>query len=274
MTELKVFKNDIFEVAIKLDNGEITFDAERVARSLGLVGVSTKSGGRQYEWIRWDRVNEYLKPSTTSAEKEELVTVSKGDFIPEPAVYKLAFKASNEVAEKFQDWLAIEVLPAIRKYGAYMTEDTVEKALTNPDFLIQLASRLKEEKSRNEILENENKELAPKAEYTDKVLNSTGIFTATEIAKDFGLKSAQALNNILNGFRIIRRVNDKWCLYAEYCGRGYAKDKVALIKRKDGTTKSVAELYWTEKGRKFIYDFLVKQELLREESIINGADNS
>ncbi|WP_458693156.1 BRO-N domain-containing protein, partial [Parvimonas micra] len=67
--------------------------------------------GKQY--IRWNRVNEYLP--------DDLPLVAKGDLIPEPLVYKLAFKASNEIAEKFQDWLAIEVIPSIRKHGAYMT---------------------------------------------------------------------------------------------------------------------------------------------------------
>lgn len=251
MSDLQIFKNDIFEVAVKLENGETLFDAETAAKSLGFTQIKNNK-----EYIRWETVNKYLAKSFSQ-------DVGKGDFIPEVAVYKLAFKASNEVAEKFQDWLAVDVLPAIRKHGAYMTEDTLEKALASPDFLIQLATRLKEEKSKNEILENEKKVLAPKAEYTDKVLNASGLFTATEIAKDFELKSAQALNKILNGFKIIRRVNDKWCLYSDYCGKGYAKDRVVPIKRKDGTTKTVSELYWTEKGRKFIYDFLIRQELIK-----------
>lgn len=109
MKNLQVFKNDIFEVAVKLGNGEVVFDAETVARSLGLTTVTNGT-----EYVRWNRVNEYLK---------NLPNVAKGDFIPESAVYKLAFKASNEIAEKFQDWLAIEVLPTIRKTGGYVNND-------------------------------------------------------------------------------------------------------------------------------------------------------
>ncbi|MDA6141418.1 hypothetical protein OSK03_26935, partial [Escherichia coli] len=66
------------------------------------------------EYIRWERVNSYLPDSFPQ--------VGKGDYIPESLVYKLAFKASNEVAEKFQDWLAIEVIPSIRKQGSYSIE--------------------------------------------------------------------------------------------------------------------------------------------------------
>lgn len=55
--------------------------------------------------MRWDRVNSYLP--------KNYPLVRKGDLIPESIVYKLAFKASNDIAEQFQDWLAIEVLPSI-----------------------------------------------------------------------------------------------------------------------------------------------------------------
>lgn len=54
-------KDGLFSLRISSQNGEILFDAETVAKSLGLVGVSTKTGGKKYEWVRWDRVNEYLK---------------------------------------------------------------------------------------------------------------------------------------------------------------------------------------------------------------------
>ena len=119
MNDLQVFKNDLFQVAIKLDNGQTVFDAETVAKSLGFTEIKANK-----EYTRWRTINGYLKFSQD---------VAKGDFIPETAVYKLAFKASNEVAEKFQDWLATDVLPSIRKHGAYMTDNTIEKALTDPD---------------------------------------------------------------------------------------------------------------------------------------------
>ncbi|KHO39183.1 hypothetical protein OR62_06750, partial [Clostridium tetani] len=94
-------KDGLFSLTVTLENGEILFDAETVAKSLGFTEIKN---GKEY--VRWRTVNGYLKFSQD---------VAKGDFIPEPAVYKLAFKASNEVAEKFQDWLAIDVIPNIRK---------------------------------------------------------------------------------------------------------------------------------------------------------------
>lgn len=112
MNQLQVFENELFKVSAKNDNGQILFDVEQVAKCLGITQEKNNK-----EYVRWERVNEYL-PSNSPE-------VGKGDLIPEPLVYKLAFKASNEVAEQFQDWLAIEVIPSIRKTGSYNTEKVV-----------------------------------------------------------------------------------------------------------------------------------------------------
>lgn len=109
MYKLQIFKNDAFEVRATLEDGTVLFDAETVAKSLGIIQVKNLT-----PYVRWERVNEYLGENSPQ--------VGKGDMIPESMVYKLAFKASNETAEKFQDWLAIEVIPQIRKTGSYMPD--------------------------------------------------------------------------------------------------------------------------------------------------------
>lgn len=254
--KLMVFENkqvEVFEF-----NGQVLFNPKHVAECLDITDVISST--RNFNEKQLIKLTNSIMHSTQFRKLHN----TGENFLTESGVYKLIFQSRKAEAEKFQDWVTDEVLPSIRKHGAYMTEDTLEKALASPDFLIQLATRLKESKVENELLKNENKVLAPKAEYTDKVLNTDGLFTITEIAKDFGLKSAYALNKILNGFKVIRNVNGKWCLYSDYCGKGYAKDKVMVIKRKDGTSKTVSDLYWTEKGRKFLYDFLKMQELIKE----------
>lgn len=106
--EVKVFGNADFNVRVMVgENGNYQFDAESVARSLGFV---EQKNGKEY--VRWRTVNGYLQKYLSQE-------VAKGSYIPEPMVYKLAFKASNEVAENFQDWLAVDVLPALRKTGSY-----------------------------------------------------------------------------------------------------------------------------------------------------------
>lgn len=107
MNQMQIFENNLFKVSAKTEGEQILFDVEQVAKSLGFTQTKNKK-----EYIRWETVNRYL-------EKYVSQQVGKGDLIPEPLVYKLAFKAQNELAEKFQDWLAIEVIPAIRKTGSY-----------------------------------------------------------------------------------------------------------------------------------------------------------
>ena len=253
--EMQIFKNAIFEVAIKLENGEWTFDLETVAKSLGFTENKNNK-----EYVMWRRVNQYLMPFGTSA--ENIHQVGKGDFIPEAAVYKLAFKASNEVAEKFQDWLATEVIPSIRKYGSFMTEDTIEKALTNPDFLIQLATKLKDEKIKNQTLEFEGKkkdqligELKPKADYVDSILKNKGLVTITQIAKDYGM-SGEEMNDLLHDLGIQFKQSKQWLLYSKYHNKGYTHSETFPIKHKNGIPDVKMNTKWTQKGRLFIYDLL------------------
>lgn len=94
------------------ETGTAYLNAEDVARGLGFTTVA-KSGN---EVVRWARVNTYLHEFGFSPD------VAKDSFLPENMVYRLGFKASNEVAQKFQAVLADEVLPAIRRHGAYMTD--------------------------------------------------------------------------------------------------------------------------------------------------------
>ncbi|MFT9470192.1 BRO family protein [Leuconostoc pseudomesenteroides] len=102
--EVQVFDN----LKVKQENGQVMFDAESAAIGLGISTVA-KSGNVV---ARWSRVNKYL--FSTSGEN-----VKRGDFITEPQFYKLAIKANNETAERFQDWVTSEVLPSIRQTGGY-----------------------------------------------------------------------------------------------------------------------------------------------------------
>lgn len=145
---------------------------ESVARGLGFTRFA-ESGN---EVIRWERVNGYLKDLGVP-------TCGHDDFIPENIFYRLAMKAKNETAEKFQAKVADEIIPSIRKHGAYMTEETLEKALTSPDFLIELATKLKEEKEKSKRLEEENARMKPKAVFSDAVSASDTSILIRDLAK-------------------------------------------------------------------------------------------
>ena len=182
MTNLQKFNNELFQLEVKSENGESLFNVGSVARSLGITRIATSGN----EVIRWERVNKYLGESCPQ--------VGTGDFISEPMVYKLAFKANNEVAEKFQDWLAVEVLPSIRKHGAYATPQTIESIIANPDFGIQLLSNLKEEKEKNQLLKNTLEEQKPQVVFAKAVevsQNSVGVKILATILKQNGIDIGQ-----------------------------------------------------------------------------------
>lgn len=251
----EVFKNGIFEVAVKIEGGDVLFDVEGVARSLGITYKKNN-----VEYVRWNRVNSYLPKNSPQ--------VAKGDLIPESLVYKLAFKASNSVAEKFQDWIAIDVVPTIRKNGAYMTPQTIENVLSNPDMIIELATRLKEHQqsirkleTKNKVLEQHVHELKPKADYTDVILKNKSLMTITQIAKDYG-KSAREMNKILHELGVQYKQSDQWLLYAKHHKKGYTHSETIRFKRSDGSSDVKLITKWTQKGRLFIYQLLKDNGIL------------
>lgn len=243
MNEIKTFSNDMFSILIKQDNENNLFDLETVAKSLGFTQFKN---GKQY--IRWETINKYLGKYLSQE-------VGKGDFIPEPMVYKLAFKAGNSTAEKFQDWLAIEVLPAIRKHGIYATDNVIEQTLRDPDYIINVLTEYKKEKDNNLILRQHIGELKPKADYVDEILKSPGTMTITQIAADYGL-SAQKLNKLLHQARLQRRVGKQWVFYAEHMNKGYTKSHTIEIVRSDGRPDTQPQTRWTQKGRLKIHEIM------------------
>lgn len=189
-------------------------------------------------------------------------------IIPEGDVYRLITHSKLPAAEKFESWVFDEVLPSIRKHGAYMTEDTIKKVIAEPDFIIQLATELKKEQEQNKQLTETCSqqqqvigELKPKADYVDKILKSDSLVTITQIAKDYGM-SGQGMNKVLHDLHIIYSCNKQWLLYSQHQAKGYTFSETVDIPREDGTTKVVMNTKWTQKGRLFLYETLKKRNLL------------
>lgn len=247
------FENNLFQLEVKTENGESLFDVETVARSLGVTQIA-KSGN---EVVRWERVNKYLKLSSPQVGTELSREVGKGDFISEPMVYKLAFKANNALAEKFQDWLATEVLPQIRKHGMYATDELLD----NPDLLIEVATKLKEEKTLRLIAEQRVNELQPKADYYDRILNNKGLVTVSTIAKNYGM-SAVSFNKLLHELGIQFNQSGTWLLYSKFQDKGYTHIEPFDYEDKNGNQQVKTRMKWTQKGHIFLYETLKKNNYL------------
>lgn len=130
MNELQVFSNDELNLKARTilnEDGSISVNAEDTAIGFGWTQNQTKNG-KQYTSIRWETLNGYCEEFGFPNK------LGKDDFIPESLFYRLGMKASNAVADKFQNWLAMEVIPSIRKTGGYQ-----QKPLTPEEMMrIQL----------------------------------------------------------------------------------------------------------------------------------------
>lgn len=181
--------------------------------------------------------------------------------ISEPGLYQLASESKLPSAGPFQDWVYEDVLPSIRKHGAYMTPETIEKALLNPDTIINLATQLKQERSGRLIAEQQVQELKPKADYYDMILASKGLVTTTSIAKNYGV-SAKRFNAILHSWGVQYKQSGSWYLYSKYQGHGYTHTVPVPYVHSDGQVDIQPSTKWTQKGHKFIYEFLKARGIL------------
>ena len=134
MNNLQVFKNEQFgEMRTVTINDKIYFVGLDVAKALGYA-IPSKAINTHCKGVSKTEV-------PTNGGTQEMLIISEGD------IYRLITHSKLDGSEKFESWVFDEVLPTIRKHGAYMTDEVIEKALTSPDFLIKLATQLKEAKA-------------------------------------------------------------------------------------------------------------------------------
>lgn len=185
MNELKIFENAEFgEIRTTIEeNDKVLFCGSDIAKALGYSNTSDAISKHCRYIVKCDT------PHPQS--KDKMIEMS---FIPEGDVYRLITHSKLPAAEKFERWVFDEVLPSIRKHGAYMTPDTLEQAITNPDFLIRLATELKNEQEKRKVLETKVEEDKPKvlfAEAVETAKTSILIGDLAKILKQNGVETGQ-----------------------------------------------------------------------------------
>ena len=251
MGDLQIFNNEEFgEIRTVEIEGKPFFCGKDVAGALGYA-------------IPKDAIAAHCKGAVkqrtlTRGGEQEL------NFIPEGDLYRLIVSSKLPSAEKFERWVFDEVLPSIRKHGLYATDELLD----NPDLIIQMATKLKEERKVRKLLELENKvqsqqiaELQPKASYYDLILQCKDLLTVTEISKDYGM-SEKGLNTKLHELGVQYRQSSIWFLYSKYQDKGYTQTKTQSYTKPDGTIGSSVHTYWTQKGRLFLYNLLKENSIL------------
>ena len=171
MNNVQIFKNAEFgEIRTVVERKQILFCANDVAAALG------------YK-IPKDAVNQHCRGAVKHLLTDNLGRKQETKFIPEGDVYRLIIRSKLPAAEKFERWVFDEVLPTIRKHGAYMTDDALHKAITEPDFLIRLATELKQEKEARQQAEQQIEADRPKVLFAGAVSASHTSILIGDLAK-------------------------------------------------------------------------------------------
>lgn len=147
MNNLMVFEGK--EVEVFEFEGKILFNPKHVAECLDIKNVNENLRNMNEK-----QVIKLTNSKINSTDFRKLHNTGE-NFLTESGIYKLIFKSRKEEAERFQDWVADEVLPNIRKHGGYLTNSKIEEILSNPDTIIRLATDLKEERAKRKQLEEE-----------------------------------------------------------------------------------------------------------------------
>lgn len=193
MDEIRIFKNESFgEIRVSGTSENPLFCLADVCRVLELQSGATKN--------RLDEKGISLINTPTNGGIQALV------YINEKNLYKAIMRSDKPQAEPFQDWVCGDVLPSIRKHGGYLTAEKIEEVLSNPDTIIRLATQLKEEKSKRRDAE----------QHVAILTHTNKTYTATEVAKEIGLRSAKELNRWLEKKKVQYKVNGTWVPCADY----------------------------------------------------------
>ncbi len=235
-------------------DGTAYLNLEDVSRGLGFTTVAASGN----VVVRWNTVHKYLMDFGVATSCNGDYQANCPEFIPENIFYRLAMKAKNEVAEKFQILVADEILPAIRKHGVYATKDFAKQAISNPAWAIEILTALQQEREEKERLQEivevqsvQIAEMKPKASYYDLILQSKEAIPVSVIAKDYGL-SGKAMNQLLHQLKIQYPCGGTWLVYQDFAAQGYTVTKTIQIS--DGFFKTHTN--WTQKGRLFLYEIL------------------
>ena len=244
----------LYGVSCYEQDGTAYLRLEDVARGLGFVQKQNKNGV-EYTSIRWETINRYLEEIGFPNK------LGKDSYIPENIFYRLAMKAKNDVAEKFQALVADEIIPSIRKTGGY---------IAGQEQIVERDKRIAALSSKNKQLKETNEYLTPRSDYCDAVLQSTSTYTVTDIAKEYGWTAAR-MNTKLHdlglqyfckskrGDRMITR----WYLYSKFDGEGFVEyETTPYFDKETCEKKSSKHMRWTERGKAYIYERLKKEGIL------------
>jgi len=240
--ELEIFKNEEFgEIRTVTIDGEPWFVGKDIATALGY------SNTRDALAKHVDDEDKGVAKCDTPSGKQNM------SIINESGLYALIFGSKLESANRFKHWVTSEVLPSIRKHGAYMTNEVIERTLTDPDYLIQLATALKEERQARKLAEEKIEEQKPLVDFANQVSDTTDLIdmkTMAKLLKDNNINIGRnRLFEFLRMKKILMKDNQP---YQQYVDAGYFKVNEYTYTNSFGQTKTNRQTFVTGKGQLYI----------------------
>lgn len=233
---------EVFEL-----NGQVLFNPKHVAEILDIKNVNDN--------LRKMNKHQVIKVKNSDIGNADFRKLNNAgeNFLTESGVYKLVFTSRKPKAEKFSDWVTDEVLPTIRKHGAYMTNEVIEKTLTDPDYLIQLATALKDERQARQLAEKKIEEQKPLVDFANQVTDTTDLIDMKTMAKLLKDKNINIGRNRLFEFLRIRGILMKDNQpYQQYVNSGYFKVNEYTYTNSFGQIKTNRQTFVTGKGQLYI----------------------
>lgn len=252
--EVKVFENNDFgRLSVKIIEDEVFIRLKDISAALDLDPSKIRK-----------RLDE--DGVLDQAELDSNGIYSPTVYISEPNFYLCVLQSKKDTAKKFQSWVTKEVLPSIRKHGAYITKEKLAEIYNDPREMAKLFTELADERDLRIATQKELDIAKPKADYYDKILGSKDLLSVTNISKSLGL-TAQSLNKILLKLGVIMGLDKKKTAYGltyRYCDKGYGNVKEFPIFDKEGNLKFYKKLLvYTEKGKEMICKLLIKKGLIK-----------
>ena len=244
--EIKVFSNEEFGSIRRVEvNGEFWLVGKDVAR---ILGYTDENKAIAMHVDDEDKLND----------KTALSLGQRGGWlINESGLYSLVLSSKLPTAKKFKRWVTSEVLPSVRKHGAYMTPETLEAAILNPDYLLKVATALKEETDKRKALESKVQADAPKVLFADSVAASSSTVLVGELAKIMRQNGVDMGERRLfrwmrdNGYLIKRNGTDYNMPTQSSMEQGLFRIKETVINHSDGHTSVSKTPKVTGKGQTF-----------------------
>jgi len=260
--QIQIFENEDYDkIRVISIDGEPWWVLRDICSALGLTTPSRVAERLDEDEVSQTHIIDKMGRSQRTA------------VVSESGLYAVILRSDKPKARDFRRWITHDVLPSIRRHGAYISDGVLDEMAKNQAFAESLIFTLQAERAKKAAIFDRLQKITPKADYCDAILQCHGAVQATIIAKDYGM-GVIAFNKLLHGLHVQFKIAGTWVLYKKYADKGYTVSRTYHVNEHT----AVIHTYWTQRGRLFLYDFLKWHGIIPEaekaqNKMIGGSDH-